>query len=118
MPTAHWTIDIWKKVLFSNESSIKQVESPKSNGVGAVSAMKIASLYFFLLKTTINGTKYVAFLKNKLQLQMFLHNCSIYMHNGGPCHQSRAVKQFLKQENVQVLNWPGNSPDLNPIKNL
>ena len=40
------------------------------------------------------------------------------MHDGDPCHRSRDVKQFLEQENVQVLNWLGNSPDLNPIKYL
>ena len=25
---------------------------------------------------------------------------------------------FLKNKNVNVLPWPGNSPDLNPVENL
>ena len=28
------------------------------------------------------------------------------------------MKQFQEQENAQVLDWPGNSPDLNPSENL
>ena len=40
------------------------------------------------------------------------------MHDVAPRHRSKAVKEFLEQENVQVLDWPGNSPDLNPIENL
>ena len=49
---------------------------------------------------------------------MFGHNCSIFVHDGDPCHRSRAVKQFLEQKTVRELDWPGNSPNLNPIENL
>ena len=28
------------------------------------------------------------------------------------------VKQLLLQKEIMVLDWPGNSPDLNPIENL
>ena len=140
---AHWTVDMWKKVLFSDKSSMKQfcvrkyrlwrpagkkyekkyttptVKHPPSLMVwGAMSAMGTASLSFLLPKTTMNGTKYVALLRSKLQLHMPVHNCSIFMHDGAPCHRSKAVKEFLEQGNVQVLDWPGNSPDLNPIENL
>ena len=66
----------------------------------------------------MNGRKYAALLKNKRQLYMSVHNSSIFMLDGDPCHRSRAVKQFLEQKNDQVLDWPGNSPDLNPIENL
>ena len=85
--------------------------------LGAMSAVARASLYFLPHKTTMNGTKYVALIKNKLQLFMSVHNSSTFMHVGALCHRSRAVKQFLEQENAQVLDWPGNSPDLYPIEN-
>ena len=40
------------------------------------------------------------------------------MHDGAPCHGSKVVSEYLRKSNVEVLDWPGNSPDLNPIKNL
>ena len=35
-----------------------------------------------------------------------------------PCHRSKVITEFLKKNNIYVLEWPGNSPDLNPIDNL
>ena len=52
-----------------------------------MSAMGTASLSFPPPKTTMNGTKYVALLRSKLQLHMSVHNCSIFMHDGAPCHR-------------------------------
>jgi len=40
------------------------------------------------------------------------------MHDGAPCHRSKAVKNFFEKNRIQMLEWPGNSPDLNPIENL
>jgi transposase len=34
------------------------------------------------------------------------------------CHNSKAVKKFIQGNKIIMLNWPGNSPDMNPIKNF
>ena len=46
-----------------------------------------------------------------------VHDCNVFMHDGSPCHRAKLVKNFL-QENVDILDWPGNTSDLNPIENL
>jgi len=35
-----------------------------------------------------------------------------------PKHTSRLAKEFLQENVPEVMDWPSNSPDLNPIENL
>ena len=49
---------------------------------------------------------------------MAIHKCKILMQDDAPCHHSKIVTQFLKSKKIPIVDWPGNSPDLNPIKNL
>lgn len=39
------------------------------------------------------------------------------MQDGAPCHTSRASMNCINSLNLDVLPWPGNSPDLNLIEN-
>jgi len=66
----------------------------------------------------MNGKKYLELMKEKLKLHMAVHNCKIFMHNGAPCHRAKIVTDFLKAKNIKLLEWPENSPDLNPIENF
>ena len=66
----------------------------------------------------MNAPKYAELLKNKLLLHMTVHSTTIFMHYGAPCHRSKIVKKFLEENHVTALDWPGNSPDLNLIKNF
>jgi len=42
----------------------------------------------------------------------------IFQQDGAPCHTARVCTKWFQQHSIQVLPWPGNSPDLNPIENL
>jgi transposase len=40
------------------------------------------------------------------------------MHDNASCHTSRAVKAYLADAGLELLDWPPFSPDLNPIENI
>ena len=42
----------------------------------------------------------------------------VFQHDNDPKHMAKATKEWLKKKHIKVLEWPSQSPDLNPIKNL
>jgi len=42
----------------------------------------------------------------------------IFQQGLAPCHTSKMMQKFFKESKLSVLEWPGNSPDLNPKENL
>ena len=65
----------------------------------------------------MNGSIYRDLLKEKLELHMAVHNCSIFTYNEALFHQSSFAKQSSETKDIQTLGWPGNSCDLYPIEN-
>ena len=42
----------------------------------------------------------------------------ILMHDNDPKYTARSLKSWLEKNKVNVVEWPTQSPDLNPIENL
>ena len=85
---------------------------------GSFSSRRRGGLYFLEKGATMNGQRYQKVLEEHLLQFMMIHQCTTFMHDSAPCHKSKAVSRWLQINNVQVLDWLGDSPDLNPIENL
>ena len=46
------------------------------------------------------------------------HPHMILMQDNATSHSARATRQYLSANNVQVMDWPARSPDLNPIEHV
>ena len=84
---------------------------------GSIAASGRCSLWFSPLGKTINASVYLSILKEKLQTFMTIRNCSVFQHDGAPCHTACLIKEWLAGQQIEVLGpWLWSSPDLNPIE--
>ncbi len=73
------------------------------------------------LKINVTATVYQESLKHFMLLsadQLFKDADFIFQQDLAPAHTAKSTKSWLNDHGVGVLDWPANSPDLNPIENI
>jgi transposase len=65
----------------------------------------------------MNSECYEKVLEDHLLPSMLMHRSEYFLQDRAPCHASKKIKTFLETNNIKTIDWPGNSPDLNPIEN-
>jgi transposase len=67
----------------------------------------------------MNANFYINILQDhKQEINKLLGNNWRFQQDNDPKHTSRIAKAFLNENFPEVIDWPSNSPDLNPIENL
>jgi len=140
----HWTKDDWSKVLFSDESQFT-VQGQRSQFVRRSLGEPIrpchidqgvkhppAKMFWgcfskygpgplLAIDGMMNSDVYISVLRRKVIPELskrFPNGDGVFQHDLAPCHTSRKVKDFMQDNSVTLLDWPGNSPDINPIENF
>ncbi len=87
--------------------------------LGVMSSAGVGSLCF--LKTNVTAPVYQEILEHFMLPsadQLFKDADLIFQQDLAHAHTAKSTKNWLNDHGVGVLEWPANSPDLNPIEPL
>lgn len=74
-----------------------------------------------IVQGTLNQQGYINILKGPLMetvREQFPNEKYIFQHDNASCHTAKSVVTFLRENDIETLSWPPNSPDLNPLENI
>ena len=155
----NWSVEDWKRVIWSDESSIWVGVNPRRQWVirppgerlnrkyvkktfksaqvkvmvwacftgerlgpmiicdeGGVGANEYEDIVYDGLFSLIDDL--LAIPEDAEEVQIADENTFVFMQDNAKCHKAETVLEFLAENRVPLMEWPAQSPDLNPLENL
>ena len=142
----NWSTDQWSRVVFSDEMNVeldnrkgrvmlRRLPSERfdescilkrtkqgSGSIGIWACMSACGVgIFHLFDGRLNKERYIEILENSLNPSIDLWQLQdgfIFQQDNASCQKVHIVSDWFNSNKIQLLPWPANSPDLNPIENL
>jgi transposase len=107
---------------FDSNCTLKRTKQG-SGSIGIWACMNYAGLGCYrLFEGRLNADRYIEILDNCLlpSIDIFKEENRniIYQQDGASCHTAKISKQWFVDNQISIMPWPANSPDLNCIENL
>jgi len=143
----NWTVEDWKRVVWSDESKYnvfgsdgrqyhwkKPGASLQSHHItptvkhgggsifvwGCITARGVG--FMCRINDGLDAELYQSILKGELLDTLNWYGLEkgsiIFQHDNDPKHTARSTKDLLRELDLNVLQWPSQSPDLNPIEQI
>ncbi|GFU35347.1 transposable element Tcb1 transposase [Trichonephila clavipes] len=111
----------------SGEAAIIPRTSLKGTGM-EIAVFSFGEASCLVVVQTFTSSTHVQSTGPVIVTRFFFHMCvflealwvcsSLFMDDNAPCHRTVAAEQLLESEDIERMDWPARSPDLNPIEHV